>query len=49
MYCISTYVPEKCLFAVAAESALKMHFHRFLREDWGEFQNGMYVEGGRRN
>ena len=21
-----------------------MHFLRFLREDWGEFQNGMYVE-----
>ena len=19
-----------------------MHFLRFLREDWGEFQNGMY-------
>ena len=28
----------------AAESALKMHFHRLLRENWGEFQNGMYVE-----
>ena len=22
-----------------------MNFLRFLREDWGEFQNGMYVEG----
>ena len=23
-----------------------MHFLRVLREDWGEFQNGMYMEGG---
>jgi len=25
-----------------------MHFLRFLREDWDEYQNGMYVEGGRK-
>ena len=24
-----------------------LHFLRFLREDWGEFQSGMDVEGGR--
>ena len=23
-----------------------MHFLRVLREDWGKFQNGMYMEGG---
>ena len=33
----------------AAESAHHMHFLRLLREDWGEFQNGMYVEGGTRH
>ena len=32
----------------AAESAHQMHFLRFLREDWGELQNGMYVEGERK-
>ena len=26
-----------------------MNFLRFLREDWGEFQNGIYVEGARRD
>ena len=26
-----------------------MNFLRFLREDWGEFQNGMYVEGARKD
>ena len=30
----------------AAESEHQMHFLRFLRENWGEFQNGMYVKGG---
>ena len=32
----------------AAESAHQMHFLRFLREDWGEFQNRMYVKGERK-
>ena len=32
----------------AAESAHQMHFLRFLREDWGEFQNGTYVKGERK-
>ena len=32
----------------APESAHQMHFLRFLREDWGEFQNRMYVKGGRK-
>ena len=32
----------------AEESALQMHFLRFLREDWGEFQNTMYVKGERK-
>ena len=32
----------------AEESAHKLHFLRFLREEWGEFQNGIYVEGERR-
>ena len=27
----------------AAESAHQMHFPWFLREDWGEFQNRVYV------
>ena len=30
------------------DSAHHMHFLRLLREDWGVFQNGVYVEGGRR-
>ena len=25
-----------------------MHFLRFLKEDWGAFQNVMYVKGGRK-
>ena len=25
-----------------------MHFLRFLKEDWGAFQNDMYVKGGRK-
>ena len=29
----------------AAESEHQMHFLRFLREDWGELQNRMYVKG----
>ena len=32
-----------------AESAHKINFLRFLTEDWGEFKNGMYVEGGRKH
>ena len=32
----------------AAESARQMHFLRFVREDWGEFQNTMYVKGERK-
>jgi len=26
-----------------------MHFLQFLREDWDEFQNGIYVEGGKKH
>ena len=33
---------------VFAVSAHQMHFLRVLREDWGEFQNRMYVKGGRK-
>ena len=33
----------------AAETAHQMHFLRFLRQDWGEFQNGMYAEGRRKH
>ena len=33
----------------AADSAQHMHFLRLLREDWGVFQNGVYVEGERRH
>ena len=32
----------------AAESVHQMHFLRFLTEDWGEFQNRMYVKEGRK-
>ena len=32
----------------ATEGAHQMHFLRFLREDWGEFQNGTYVKGERK-
>ena len=32
----------------AADSAHHMHFLRLLREDWGVFQNGVYVEAGKR-
>ena len=32
----------------SAESAHQMHFVRFLREDWDEFQNRMYVKAGRK-
>ena len=27
----------------------KILFLRFMREDWDEFQNGMYVEGERKH
>ena len=37
-----------CFCGRAAESAHQMHFLRFLREDWGEFQSRMYVKGGRK-
>ena len=33
----------------AAESAHQMHFLHFFREDWSDFQSGMYVEGGRKH
>ena len=33
----------------AADSAHHLHFLRILREDWGEFQSGIYVEGGRKH
>ena len=33
----------------AAESAHQMYYLLFLREDWNEFQSGMYVEGGRKH
>ena len=32
----------------AAESAHQKHFLRFLREDWGEFRNRMYVKRGKK-
>ena len=32
----------------AAESVHQMYFLRFLREDWGKFQNRMYVKVGRK-
>ena len=32
----------------AAGSAHQMHFLRFLKEDWGTFQNVMYVKGERK-
>ena len=32
-----------------SESAHRMHFLRLMGEDWGEFRNGMYVEGRRRH
>ena len=37
-----------CGRAACAESVHHMRFLRFLREDWGEFQSGMYVKGGRK-
>ena len=33
----------------AAESAHQLYFLQFLREDWDEFQNGIYAEGGRKH
>ena len=38
-----------CFGGRAAESAHHLHFLRFLREDWGDFQSGVYVEGGRKH
>ena len=38
-----------CFCGRAADSAHHLHFLRILREDWGEFQNGIYVEGGRKH
>ena len=32
----------------AAESAHQTHFLPFLREDWGKFQNGIYVKWERK-
>ena len=37
------------IFAVDLQKVrTKCFFFRFLREDWGEFQNRMFVEGGRK-
>ena len=37
------------VFAVELQKVLtKCIFLDFLREDWGEFQNRMYVKGGRK-
>ena len=33
----------------AADSAHHVHSFQFLREDWGEFQSGMYVESRRKH
>ena len=33
----------------AAESAHQLYFLQFLREDWDEFQNGIYAKGGRKH
>ena len=42
---------DLCQFFSHRKEALSLqtHFLRFLREDWGEFQNRMYVKGGRKN
>ena len=36
-----------CFCGSAADSAHHLHFRWVLIEDWGEFQSGMYVGGGR--
>ena len=37
------------VFAIELQEVrTKCIFLRFLREDWGEFQNVMYVKGGRK-
>ena len=36
------------VFAVELQKVRTMHFLRVLREGWGEFQNRMYVKGGRK-
>ena len=36
-----------CFCGSAADSAHHLHFLSVLIEDWGEFQSGMYVGGGR--
>ena len=36
-----------CFCRSAADSAHHLHFLWVLIEDWGEFQSGMYVGGGR--
>ena len=38
-----------CVCGKAADSAHHLHFLRFLREDWGEFQSGMYVKVGKKH
>ena len=42
-----TTVPN-CLCVKAAECAHHLHSLRFLSEDWGDCQNGMYVEVGKK-
>ena len=37
-----------CFCVKAAESAHYQHSLRFLSEDWGDCQNGMYVEVGKK-
>ena len=37
------------VFEAELQSADHMHFLWLLREDWGEFQNGMHMEGERRH
>ena len=37
-----------CFYVKAAESAHHLNSLQFLSEDWSDFQNGMYVEVGKK-
>jgi len=41
---VPLFVNRICFCGGVAESAHHLHLFQTLSKDWGEFQNGMYVE-----
>ena len=44
----SLQILRSSAYSFAVQCSPSWFMFVFLREDWGEFQNGMYVKGGRK-